>query len=57
MKDIARIIIKILIMLATTMICAFIVTPEIPFNLGWRIMLVIWILLQFKSISDAISED
>lgn len=57
MKDTARIIVKILIMLATTMFCAYIVTPEIPFNLGWRIMLAIWILLLFKNISDKISED
>ena len=57
MKDIARIIVKTLIMIATTMFCAYIVTPEIPFNSGWKIMLAIWILLQFKSISDGISED
>lgn len=57
MKDIARIIVKTLIMVATTMFCAYIVTPEIPFSSGWKIMLAIWILLLLKSISDGISEE
>lgn len=56
MKDIARIIVMTLIMVAAIMLCAYILKPEIPFNSGLRIMLAIWVLLQFKSIYDGISE-